>query len=96
MARLFNKDDNKSKRTEVRGISRWFIEEEKGKHTLIAGRTTLSSFFQMDEGLRVFDGLMINEMMGILHIHGVELLWIALTKQFVKVFDAYGLPVNIN
>lgn len=95
MARLVQGSAKTAKLTEIQGISRCFIEEKKGKHTVITEGSNLSSMFEIGEGLIDFDGLITNDMMGILHTYGVEAMRTALIQEFVKVFDAYGIPVNI-
>lgn len=83
--------------SEVKNISRCFesIDEKTGDRTVITEGSNLEDIFQIGDQLIDFNRLETNDMFGILHTYGVEAMRAALIKEFVKVFDAYGIPVNI-
>lgn len=80
---------------EIPNISQCFVNEENGKHSVITEGSNLLAIFDVGEGLIDYNELVTNDMMGILEVFGVEAMRVALIEEFVNVFDAYGIPVNI-
>lgn len=80
---------------EVDKIVRCFEEEKDTEHRIITEGSNLKDIFELGHELVDFDRLETNDMYGILNIYGVEAVRVSLIKEFVKVFDAYGIPVNI-
>ena len=71
------------------------MNESKGQYEVGTEGSNILQALKLGYGLVDFDGMMTNDMHGILHTYGVEAMRLALIQEFVKVFDAYGIPVNI-
>ncbi len=80
---------------EIERIGRCFMNEEKGEYQVITEGSNLLKIFELGPGIVDFDRMMTNDMYGILMTYGVEAMRLALIQEFEKVFDAYGIPVNI-
>lgn len=79
----------------VNRISRCFIDSQEGRQAVITEGSNIKAILDIGYGLVDFDRLETNDMFGILRRYGVEAMRTALIREFVKVFDAYGIPVNI-
>lgn len=84
-----------TKIAEVNMISRCFVSEDGDKYDVITEGSNLPEIFEHGSDLVDFDRVETNDMYGILQTYGVEAMRAALIKEFVKVFEAYGIPVNI-
>lgn len=81
--------------TKVEKITRCFVEYKDNEHRVITEGSNIREMHDLGDGLVELDRLETNDMYGILKVYGVEALRAALIKEFGKVFDAYGIPVNI-
>lgn len=80
----------------VKRITRSFIDSSKGDQlSVITEGSNIGAILELGNGLVDFDRLVTNDMFGILKRYGVEAMRMALIQEFVNVFDAYGIPVNI-
>lgn len=84
-----------TKLSHVERISKCFIDKENEKCCVITEGSNIVDILELGYNLVDFDRLETNDMFGILDTYGVEALRTALIEEFVKVFDAYGIPVNI-
>ncbi|PXF42286.1 DNA-directed RNA polymerase I subunit rpa1 [Gracilariopsis chorda] len=80
---------------EVEKITRCFVESTNNEHRVITEGSNIREIHELGDGLVEFDRLETNDMYGILKVYGVEALRAALINELVKVFDVYGIPVNI-
>lgn len=80
---------------EVELISRCFIESTSTGTSVITEGSNIEAIQEIGADLVDLNRIETNDMYGILNKYGVEALRAALIKEFVKVFDAYGIPVNI-
>lgn len=80
---------------EVKQISRCFIESTTTGHSVITEGSNIQAILEIGMDLVNFNLLETNDMYGILNRYGVEALRTALIQEFVKVFEAYGIPVNV-
>lgn len=80
---------------QVHRISKCFVDCSAGQYQVVTEGSNLSAIFRLGEGLVNFARMETNDMHGILRTYGVEAMRAALIAEFVKVFDAYGIPVNI-
>lgn len=76
-------------------IDKCFVGDVDGGLCVITEGSNLPLIFEKGEGLVDLDRLETNDMFGILQTYGVEAMRAALIKEFTKVFEAYGIPVNI-
>lgn len=83
------------KLAEVPRISKCFIDSNPKECSVITEGSNIPAIVEKGEGLVDFNRLQTNDMFGILNRYGVEALRSALIQEFVKVFDVYGIPVNI-
>lgn len=83
------------KLAEVPRISKCFIDANLKGCSVITEGSNIPAVVEKGEGLVDFNRLETNDMFGILDRYGVEALRSALIQEFVKVFDVYGIPVNI-
>lgn len=95
LSRMVQEAARTVKLAEVDRISKCFIAKEEGHPVVITEGSNLTAIFEKGDGLIDFDALVTNDMYGILQVYGVEAMRTALVKEFVKVFDAYGIPVDI-
>lgn len=80
----------------VERITKCFIDRSPtGQYSVITEGSNIAAVLEKGRDLIDCDRLETNDMFGILHRYGVEALRSALIQEFVKVFDAYGIPVNI-
>lgn len=82
------------KLSEIPSISRCFISEENDEIVVTEG-SNLNAMFTSGEGLIDFDRMMTNDMFEILNTYGVEAMRAALVDEVHKIFDSYGIPVDI-
>lgn len=75
-------------------LTKCFITDTQGFDVVTEG-SNLLAVFKLGEGLVDFSKLETNDMKGILDTYGVEALRMALVKEFFKIFDNYGIPVNM-
>lgn len=80
---------------QVKKISRCFVNEDGGQHAVITEGSNISDAIESAHELVDFDHLETNDMTGILTMYGVEALRAALIKEILKVFNSYGIPVNV-
>lgn len=80
---------------EVKLISRCFIDSSGNGYSVVTEGSNIEEIIEQGQDLIDFNRLETNDMYGILLRYGVEAMRSALIKEFVTVFDAYGIPVNI-
>eukprot|EP00177_Eucheuma_denticulatum_P001588 GFKZ01002840.1.p1 GENE.GFKZ01002840.1~~GFKZ01002840.1.p1 ORF type:complete len:1684 (-),score=219.39 GFKZ01002840.1:1449-6500(-) len=80
---------------EVKLISRCFIDSSSKGCLVVTEGSNIPEIIEQGQDLVDFNRLETNDMYGILQRYGVEAMRTALIKEFVKIFDAYGIPVNI-
>ncbi|KAI0564777.1 DNA-directed RNA polymerase [Gracilaria domingensis] len=81
--------------SEVERIKRCFVNSEDNMHCVVTEGSNILKVHELGANLVEFNRLETNDMYGILQVYGVEALRAALVNEFTKVFDAYGIPVNI-
>eukprot|EP00178_Gracilaria_changii_P006795 TRINITY_DN2209_c0_g1_i1.p1 TRINITY_DN2209_c0_g1~~TRINITY_DN2209_c0_g1_i1.p1 ORF type:complete len:1685 (-),score=232.12 TRINITY_DN2209_c0_g1_i1:4661-9715(-) len=81
--------------SEVQKIKKCFVDFQNNAHRVITEGSNILRVHELGANLVDFDRLETNDMYGILKVYGVEALRAALITEFKKVFEAYGIPVNI-
>lgn len=79
----------------VDNISRCFVTQDNERHTVMTEGSNLNAMFEIGSDLIHFDNMMTNDVYGILNTYGVEAMRAALVEEIHKVFDSYGIPVDL-
>lgn len=80
---------------QVDDISRCFLAQENDRHVVMTEGSNLSAMFSIGMGLIHFENMTTNDVFGVLNTYGVEAMRAALIEEIHKVFDSYGIPVDI-
>lgn len=80
---------------QVDDISRCFVTRENDRHVVMTEGSNLKAMFTIGTDLIHFDSMTTNDVFGILNTYGVEAMRMALIEEIHKVFDSYGIPVDI-